>query len=389
MTAHTEVAAPIMDTYRRWPVEFVSGTGCRVTDTEGRSYLDLVSGIGVAALGHSHPAVAAAISEQAGRLVHVSNLYETSPQQLLARRLSDLTGGMRSFFCNSGAEAIECAIKLARKHAGPARPKIVSAIGGFHGRTYGALSATGQGSKSAAFAPLVPGFTHVAFNDLPALDSVVDEGVAAVLLEPIQGEAGVVVPDDDYLAGVRDLCDRSGALLVLDEVQTGLGRTGSWFAFEHGSVTPDVLCLAKALGGGLPLGACLAHPDVAEAFRPGDHGSTFGGGPVQVAAALAVLGVIETDGLVDRAAVAGAALQDGLRSVFGPASVRGRGLMIGISLDKPVARGFASRALERGLLVNDPAPDTLRLLPPLVITDDEVDTAVEVIREVWDEIGAS
>ena len=388
MTTRAGVSAPIMDTYKRWPVEFVSGTGCRLTDAEGRSYLDLVSGIGVAALGHAHPAVSAAISEQSGRLIHVSNLYETMPQQLLARRLSDLTGGMRSFFCNSGAEAIECALKLARKHGGPARTRIVAATGGFHGRTLGALSATGQGSKSAPFAPLVPGFTHVAFDDLPALASALDDGVAAVLLEPIQGEAGVIVPGDGYLAGARELCDRSGALLVLDEVQTGLGRTGSWFAFEHASVEPDVLCLAKALGGGLPLGACLARPHVAEAFQPGDHGSTFGGGPVQAAAALAVLDVIEKEGLVERAAAVGADLQDGLRAVFGPTSVRGRGLMIGISLGRP-ARDFASRALERGVLVNDPAPDTLRLLPPLVITNEEVDEAVQLIGEVWDEIRAS
>ena len=389
MTTHAGVAAPIMDTYRRWPVEFVSGTGCRLTDTEGRSYLDLVSGIGVAALGHAHPAVAAAISEQSARLVHVSNLYETLPQQLLARRLSDLTGGMRSFFCNSGAEAIECAIKLARKRGGPSRTRIVAATGGFHGRTFGALSATGQGSKSAPFAPLVPGFTHVAFDDLSALAAALDDGVAAVLLEPIQGEAGVIVPGDGYLAGARELCDGSGALLILDEVQTGLGRTGSWFAFEHAAVQPDVLCLAKALGGGLPLGACLARPDVAEAFQPGDHGSTFGGGPVQAAAALAVLDVIENEGLVERSAAVGTFLQEGLRAVFGSASVRGRGLMIGISLRKPAARDFAARALERGVLVNDPAPDTLRLLPPLVISDEEAGTAVDVMREVWDEIRAS
>ena len=389
MTARAEVTVPIMDTYRRWPVEFVSGAGCRLTDTDGKSYLDLVSGIGVAALGHAHPDVAAAVADQSARLVHVSNLYETSPQQLLARRLSELTGGMRAFFCNSGAESVECAIKLARKHAGPTRSRIVSAVGGFHGRTFGALSATGQGSKSAAFEPLVPGFTHVPYDDLSELGSVLADDVAAVLIEPIQGEAGVIVPTDGYLAGVRDLCDRSGALLVLDEVQTGLGRTGSWFAYEHESVTPDILCLAKALGGGLPLGACLAGPRVAEAFQPGDHGSTFGGGPVQAAAALAVLHVIEGDGLVSRSATVGAVLQEQLRSIFGDGSVRGRGLMIGIALGTPVARDFAARALERGLLVNDPAPDTLRLLPPLVITDAEVDEAVAIIREVWDEIRAS
>ncbi|HJR44851.1 MAG TPA: acetylornithine transaminase [Actinomycetota bacterium] len=387
MSYQAGVTAPMMDTYKRWPVEFVSGAGCRLIDRDGKSYLDLVAGIGVASVGHAHPAVAAAIADQSSRLLHVSNLYETAPQQLLARRLAELTGGMRTFFCNSGAESIECALKLARKSAGPSRSRIVAAAGGFHGRTYGALSATGQGSKSAPFEPLVPEFTHVPFDDPSALEAALGDDVAAVVLEPIQGEAGVIVPDDGYLPAARALCDQAGALLVLDEVQTGLGRTGRWFAFRHSNIAPDILCLAKALGGGLPLGACLATPEVAEAFAPGDHGSTFGGGPVQAAAALAVLDAIEDDGLVQRAASIGATLQAGLRDIFGPEAVRGRGLMIGIAVGRPVAREFASAALERGVLVNDPAPDTLRLLPPLVIGEKDVTEALRTFEEVWDEIG--
>jgi acetylornithine/N-succinyldiaminopimelate aminotransferase len=366
----------------------VSGSGCRVTDSDGRSYLDLVAGIAVASVGHAHPAVAAAVAEQAATLVHVSNLYGTRPQAELARKLAALTGGMVSFFANSGAEAIECALKLARKwaraHKGEGAAGIVAAEGGFHGRTYGALSATGQPAKRVAFEPCVPGFTHVRYGDADALAAAVSERTAAVLLEPIQGEAGVVLPPDDYLARARSICDQHGALLILDEIQTGLGRTGRMFGHDGSGMTPDVMCLGKALAGGLPMSACLATRDVASAFEPGDHATTFGGGPVQAAAALAVLAVIETEDLVDRADVVGAHLREGLAKIVPQgAEVRGRGLMVGVDLKASDARTVAEKALERGLLVNDATPDVVRLVPPLVISDAEVEEALWVLEEVF------
>jgi acetylornithine/N-succinyldiaminopimelate aminotransferase len=377
-----------MPTYRRWPIEIVSGSGCRVTDSDGRSYLDLVAGIAVASVGHAHPAVAAAVAEQAATLVHVSNLYGTRPQAELARKLAVLTGGMISFFANSGAEAIECALKLARKwaraHKGEGAAGIVAAEGGFHGRTYGALSATGQPAKRVAFEPCVPGFTHVRYGDADALAAAVSERTAAVLLEPIQGEAGVVLPLDDYLARARSICDQHGALLILDEIQTGLGRTGRMFGHDGSGMTPDVMCLGKALAGGLPMSACLATRDVASAFEPGDHATTFGGGPVQAAAALAVLAVIETEDLVDRADVVGAHLREGLAKIVPQgAEVRGRGLMVGVDLKASDARTVVEKALERGLLVNDATPDVVRLVPPLVISDAEVEEALWVLEEVF------
>jgi acetylornithine/N-succinyldiaminopimelate aminotransferase len=377
-----------MPTYRRWPIEIVSGSGCRVTDSDGRSYLDLVAGIAVASVGHAHPAVAAAVAEQAATLVHVSNLYGTRPQAELARKLAALTGGMISFFANSGAEAIECALKLARKwaraHKGEGAAGIVAAEGGFHGRTYGALSATGQPAKRVAFEPCVPGFTHVRYGDADALAAAVSERTAAVLLEPIQGEAGVVLPPDDYLARARSICDQHGALLILDEIQTGLGRTGRMFGHDGSGMTPDVMCLGKALAGGLPMSACLATRDVASAFEPGDHATTFGGGPVQAAAALAVLAVIETEDLVDRADVVGAHLREGLAKIVPQgAEVRGRGLMVGVDLKASDARTVVEKALERGLLVNDATPDVVRLVPPLVISDAEVEEALWVLEEVF------
>lgn len=383
---HATVFDDRMQTYARWPVEFVSGKGSTLYDADGKAYLDLVAGIAVASLGHAHPVLVEAVSAQAARLIHVSNLYETRPQRELAARLAALTGGMRSFFCNSGAESVECAIKLARRWGGSGRPRIVGTLGGFHGRTMGALSATGQPPKAAPFEPLLPGFSHIPYDDVAALAAELDDTVAAVFLEPIQGEAGVVVPSPDYLSQARELCDRAGALLILDEIQTGVARTGSWFAFEHSGITPDVLCLAKGLAGGLPIGACLATVEVAGRLEVGDHGSTFGGGPVQTCAALAVLDVIESDGLVERARAAGARLSHGLGGVFGPANVRGAGLMLGVTLPGPLAKDVTGRALEAGLLVNNPAVDILRFLPPLVITDDEIDRGLGILKEVWDEV---
>lgn len=385
----TATLSPMMDTYKRWPVEFVRGRGAELLTAGGERYLDLVAGIAVASVGHAHPRVANAIARQASDLIHVSNLYETVPQRMLAQRLAELTGGMRSFFCNSGAEAVEAALKLARKAAGPGRRAIVAASGGFHGRTFGALSATGQSAKAEPFTPLVPGFTHAPFDDVAAMEAAVTEETAAVVLEPVQGEAGVIVPAPGYLAAVRDICDRAGALLILDEVQTGIGRTGAWFAYEHCGVRPDILCLAKGLGGGLPIGACLAQPQVAEAFVPGDHGSTFGGGPVQCAAALAVLDIVEEEGLLARAATIGRLLREGLSAIFGARNLRGMGALIGVALPGPLARPVAQGCFDRKVLVNDAAPDVLRLSPPLVISEDEIHSALNALEEVWHEVRAT
>ncbi|MDQ3751407.1 MAG: acetylornithine transaminase [Actinomycetota bacterium] len=380
----------MMQTYKRWPIEIVSGRGAAVTDSDGRTYIDLVAGIAVASVGHAHPKVTEAMADQAARLVHISNLYRTRAQLLLAERLADLSPGMLSFFVNSGAEAIECALKLARKWGGPDKSRVVAAAGGFHGRTFGALAATGQPAKQTPFAPMLPGFSHVPFGDQDALGAAMGADVAAVVLEPIQGEAGVIVPPRDYLGAARDLCDRWGALLILDEIQTGLGRTGRWFAHQHDGVIPDVMCLAKALAAGLPMGVCLASSEIAAAFSLGDHGTTFGGGPVQSAVALAVLDIIESEGLVERSRLAGRRAASLLQAELpAGAVVRGRGLMIGIELPQPVAREFARVALERGVLVNDATPNVIRLTPPLVISDDAIDAAVEVLVGVGDEIAAA
>lgn len=375
----------IMATYRRWPIEIASGRGCILIDADGKEYLDLVAGLAVASVGHSHPLVTEAIADQAGRLVHVSNLYATGPQQELAARLARLTGEMQSFFCNSGAEAVEAAIKLARKHSG-GRYGIVATEGGFHGRTLGALSATGQPGKKTAFEPLVPGFTHVPYDDVQGLEAAIDDNCAAVLIEPIQGEAGVVVPSADYLARVRESCDRAGVLLILDEVQTGIGRTGRWFAFEHSSVTPDIMCLAKGLAGGLPIGACLATPEVAGSFVAGDHATTFGGGPVQCAAAVAVLEVIENEGLLANATSVGSSIKARFSGLAGVSEVRGQGLLIGIRLTEAKAHDVAALALERGVLVNDPTPEVVRICPPLIITEEQAAFGTDVVIAAISEV---
>jgi predicted acetylornithine/succinylornithine family transaminase len=378
-----------MQTYARWPVEFVEGHGATLIDSTGASYLDLTSGIAVASVGHAHPDVALAIAEQAGRLVHVSNLYSTRPQSELADRLAALTHGKLSFFCNSGAEAIEAALKLARKWAGVRRGRrtfrVIAAEGGFHGRTFGALAATGQPKKREPFEPLPPGFTHVPFGDTAALESELGDDVAAVLLEPVQGEGGVVVPPEGYLEGVRVLCDEHDVLLIFDEIQTGIARTGHWFAYQHYGVVPDVMCLAKGIAGGLPMGICMASPEVAAAFQPGDHASTFGGGPVQSAAALAVLDVIEREGLVERAEIAGRRFVEGLKAIVPTgADVRGLGLLLGVELTSPTARRVAEEAFARGVLVNDATPHVVRVAPPLVITDEEIDRALAVLGDSFE-----
>lgn len=380
----------VMRTYRPQPLAFVRGQGCRLWDVEGREYLDFVAGIAVMAVGHSHPKVVEAVQRQAAQLVHTSNLYLIEPQVRLAERLTELSFGDCCFFCNSGTEANEAAIKLARKWAGRQQPErgrgIIAACNSFHGRTMGALAATAQEKYQKPFQPLLPGFTYVPFGDIAALEVALTEDVCAVMLEPIQGEGGVIVPPEDYLPAVRRLCTERGALFILDEVQTGLGRTGKWFAHEHWGVTPDIMALAKALGSGLPIGACVA-TEAAAAFEPGDHAATFGGNHLSCAAALATLEVIEEEGLVEQAAERGALLRELLEESLGghPAfrEVRGRGLLLALVVDpehrKPAE--IQTAALAQGLLLNAMGEDRVRLAPPLVVTEEQCRRAAEIIAE--------
>jgi acetylornithine aminotransferase len=374
----------LMPSYATPPVTLVRGQGAEVWDDQGRRYLDLVAGIAVNALGHAHPAVVSAVSRQVGRLGHVSNLVANEPAVLLAERLLELTGRQgKVFFCNSGAEANEAAFKLARRTG---RGTVVAAEGGFHGRTMGALALTGQPAKRAPFEPLPGVVTFVPYGDEPALRSAVDEGTAAVFLEPVQGEAGVIVPPDGYLAAAGRVAADAGALLVLDEVQTGVGRTGAWFAHQHAGVQPDVMTLAKGLGGGLPIGACLAFGPAADLFQPGQHGTTFGGNPVACAAALAVLDTIARDGLCERVKELGERITAGVDSLGHPLvrGVRGAGLMLGVVLTAPVAAAVERAAREHGLLVNAPAPDVVRLVPPLVLTDGQVEELLSALPAILD-----
>jgi acetylornithine/N-succinyldiaminopimelate aminotransferase len=361
----------LMPTYVRNPVEFVRGEGTRLWDDEGNEYLDFLTGISVAQLGHCHPAVVEAVHEQAGRLMHVGNLFYTEPGMRLAKRLVDLSLGGRVFLCNSGAEAIECALKLARKRR--TGGEFVVMEGGFHGRTMGALSATPQESKQAPFAPLVPGFRVVPRNDAAALTAAVSADTAAVLLEPIQGESGIHPLDPDVLRAAREACDEHGALLIFDEIQCGMGRTGTLWAHQQLGVTPDVMTVAKGLGGGLPVGACVTSPDAADVLGPGDHGSTFAGGPVIAAAANAVLDVVTGEGFLDTVRQRGDRLAAGIRELG--LEPRGLGLMVGFDL--PDAQDVARRALlEQRLVVHATGPETIRMLPPLTVSDDEIGEAV-------------
>jgi acetylornithine/N-succinyldiaminopimelate aminotransferase len=375
----------LMRTYRRAPVDFVRGEGPLLWDSEGKEYLDFLTGISVCSLGHCHPAVVEAVREQAGRLMHVSNLFYTEPMARLARRLSESSLGGRVFFSNSGTEAVECAIKVARKHAhrrGVAEPEIVSFEGEFHGRSYGALAATPGLARDPDLGPMLPGFRAVPHNDAAALREAVGERTAAVLIEPIQGEAGVYPTSDEALAAARDACDETGALLILDEIQTGVGRTGSLWAYEQTPVRPDVITTAKALGGGVPIGACVTAPVAADVLEPGDHGSTFAGGPVATAAALAVLEIVDDPALLRRVRELGARLRDGLETLDGVRETRGRGLMVGVGLEDGFdAAEVGADLLARGLVVNVPEAGTLRLLPPLVIDSDRIDRAVGLIGE--------
>jgi len=373
----------LMQTGRRLPVTFVRGEGCRVYDDAGREYLDLVAGIAVNLLGHSHPDVVAALSHQAGELIHTSNLYFTQPQVDLARLLVELSFPSRVFLCNSGAEANEAAIKLARKWGAKNRDgafEIVSAIGSFHGRTLATVTVGGQHRYSDPFKPLPDGFVHVPYNDLDAIMAATSSKTVAVMLEPVMGEIGIVPGARGFLKAVRAWCDEKNLLLILDEVQTGLGRTGRWFAHQHEAITPDVMTLAKGLGGGVPIGACLANPR-ADVFEPGDHGSTFGGNPLACAAALAVLRVIERDGLVGHAAEMGQLLHEAIADL-GAKDVRGVGLMQAFEFDEAKAKPFQQACLEAGLIVNAVDDHTVRLVPPLIIGAGEIDRAHATMKKV-------
>jgi acetylornithine/N-succinyldiaminopimelate aminotransferase len=371
----------LMQTGRRLPVTFVRGSGCLVYDESGREYLDLVAGIAVNLLGHAHPDVAAAVTAQAQTLIHTSNLYFSQPQVQLARRLVELSFPARVFFCNSGAEANEAAIKLARKWGTRNRGgayEIITTTGSFHGRTLATVTAGGQHKYSDPFKPLPEGFVHVPYNDLGAIKEATSKKTVAVMLEPVMGEIGVIPATSGFLEGVRRWCDENDLLLILDEVQTGLGRTGRWFAHQHHGITPDVMTLAKGLGGGVPIGACLAAPR-ADVFEPGDHGSTFGGNPLACAAALAVLHVIERDALVGHAAEMGEMLHGVLQGLGGK-DARGLGLMRAVEFAEPKAKLFQQACLDAGLVVNAVDDHTVRLVPPLILTPAEIDRAQAVMK---------
>jgi acetylornithine/N-succinyldiaminopimelate aminotransferase len=383
MTAPLTERSPLMPTYPPPAVTFVRGKGSELWDDAGKRYLDFLGGLAVTALGHAHPAVADAVSEQARTLLHVSNLFGNTVGPEVARTLDRLLGGGgQLFFGNSGAEANECAIKLARRFGGRGRYGVVSTYGSFHGRTLATLHATGQPAKHEAFQPLPEGFKHVAWEDLDALDAALTPDVAAVLLEPIQGEGGVRPAPPAYLQGVRRLCDERGALLMVDEVQTGLGRTGAWFGFQHAGVEPDVVTMAKALGNGVPIGACWAREDVAGTFEPGDHASTFGGQPLAAAAARATLAVMEAEDAPARARRAGARLTELLTALPGVSEVRGLGLLLAAELAGGDAKAVQAECLRRGLVLNAVTPTALRFAPSLLVTDDELDEAVSIVAGV-------
>jgi len=377
----------------RMPMVIARGEGARLWDTEGKEYLDFISGgRAVTGVGHCHPKVVEAICRQAGMLIHVSNDFYSEPQLKLAQRLSALTGGGRCFLCNSGAEANEAAIKLARKHGhkigGADKFEIVCAEKSFHGRTLATLTATGQPKYQQGNEPLPAGFVHIPHNDVAALRGAVSERTCAVLLEPILGESGVYPATPEFLATARALCDRVGAALILDEVQTGVGRTGKMFAYQHYDLRPDMITLAKGLAGGVPIGAMVAWEPFASTYQPGDHASTFGGSALPAAAALAVLDVLEEEKLVARAASLGARLEKGLRALQSPliTEVRACGLMLGVDLGRPVAGEIRSRCAARGLLLITVGDSMLRLLPPLVLTDAQADQGLAVLREVIAEV---
>lgn len=392
-------AAALQDTYARHPVAFVRGEGCWLYDADGRAYLDALSGLAVTSLGHAHPAVADAVAAQARTLVHTSNLYYTAPQVQLAERLGETLGwsDAKAFFCNSGAEANEAALKLTRLHGkrrDPDAVKVVALEGSFHGRTLAALLATGNPAKHEPFEPLGDWVQHVPFDDPQALEAAVDQRTCAVLVEVMQGEGGVRPVPESVLRAARSACDRVGALLIVDEVQTGLGRLGSWYGWQHAAggepVEPDVVCLAKALANGLPIGAMVARGDAAKVFSPGDHATTFGGGPVVCAAALAVLAELELSGLIPRAAALGRWLSARIDALAATeplvTGVRGRGLLQAVTLDRPVAAEVAAAALAEGLVVNAVVPDAVRLAPPLILADAELDVLLARLERALERV---
>jgi acetylornithine/N-succinyldiaminopimelate aminotransferase len=387
--------AHVMRTYPPATAAFVRGQGTVLFDGDGQAWLDFLSGLAVTSLGHAHPAVTAAVAAQAGQLVHTSNLFLTEPAVELAERLATITGwdDATVFFAQCGATANEAAIKLARKHGKQQqgdKVRVVALVGSFHGRTLATLEATGQPAKHAPFAPLAGFVDHVPHDDPEALAAAVGEDTCAVLLEVVQGEGGVRPLSPEVLAAAREACDRAGALLIVDEVQTGIGRTGPWFAFQDTEVVPDVVTVAKALANGLPIGACIARGAAAEVFQPGDHATTFGGNPVACAAGNAVLATIDAEGLLVTARARATRLRDGLLRLVGEvpyaAGVRGRGLLLGLTLDAPVAAELAAACRERFLLVNAVAPDVVRLAPPLTVTRQEVDQAVATIAAALAEL---
>jgi acetylornithine/N-succinyldiaminopimelate aminotransferase len=368
-----------MPTYAAPPVTFVRGRGTELWDSEGKRYLDFLCGLAVTSLGHAHPAVADALDRQARTLLHVSNLFANDVAPRVAGQIDGLLGGGgQVFFGNSGAEANECAIKLARKWGGRGKFAVISAYGSFHGRTLATLHATGQPTKHEPFQPLPEGFRHVAWNDLDALEAAVAPDVAAVLIEPVQGEGGVFPATAEYVQGVRRLCDERGVLLMVDEIQTGLGRTGRWFGFEHFGVQPDVVTLAKALGNGVPIGACWARREIAAAFEPGDHGSTFGGTAIATAAAEAVLTEMGRIDAPNMARLAGQKLTAALSATSGVKEVRGLGLLLAAELDGHDAKAVNATLLESGLVANAVTPTAIRFAPPLTVSDAEIDEAMAV-----------
>ncbi|WP_447589865.1 acetylornithine/succinylornithine family transaminase [Aquipseudomonas campi] len=375
----------LMRAYARQPVSFVRGSGARLWDEQGVEYLDAIAGVAVTSLGHAHPEIAAVIAEQAGMLLHTSNVFRIDWQERLGERLCALTGMRTAFFCNSGAEANEAALKLARLHGQRrqvAQPKILVMENGFHGRTLATLSASGNPAKQQGFEPLMPGFLRVPYDDIDAVRRMAEQvpDIVAILIEPVQGEGGIRVASVDYLRALRTLCDQHGWLLMLDEIQAGMGRTGTWFGHQHAGITPDVMTLAKALGNGLPIGACLARGVAAELFSPGQHGSTFGGNPLACRVACSVLDIMARDKLPERAAVLGARLLAGLQEALGEhpdvVAIRGQGLMVGIELSRPCKELVGQALAEQRLLITVTRDTTIRLLPPLICDDAQIDDIV-------------
>lgn len=379
-----------MHTYNPLPIDLVKGQGAIVTDSKGNEYLDALAGIAVCSLGHAHPAVHKALCDQSQKLIHCSNIYTIDLQRQLADKLTDLSGMDNVFFSNSGAEANEAAIKIARLYGHNKdikNPSIIVTEGAFHGRTLATLTASGSRKVQAGFEPLVQGFIRAPYNDLEAIKTIAttNSEVVAILVEPVQGEAGVVVPDQDYIKGLRKICDDNDWLLILDEIQTGVCRTGKWFAFEHANIQPDIMTLAKSLGNGVPIGACLARGIAARTLQPGNHGSTYGGNPLVCSVALAVLEVMQSEKLDQKAAVTGQRILDGfkqkLQDVAGVQDIRGCGMMIGIELDKDCPQ-LVTEALSKNILINVTNGNRIRLLPPLIISDEQADQIVELVSEL-------